>query len=100
MPKREYLLVTFFGLSNEIIQGIFKIRNFDRSGDPVNTPCMLDVLVYGTDVPMLLGSSRAVPWSIAVTSIIEYKSLDIFEAPLFINWYWLSSSMKRELFSS
>jgi hypothetical protein len=107
MPLHRYLLVTFYGDASKIIQCILKISSIYILDDPnrlyrtEETGTDYGTIVghvYGTDFPIIVEGKNAYKWSMSPTRVIEYKPLDTLDAPLFINWYWLSSSIKRKFF--
>jgi hypothetical protein len=105
IPLDRYLLITFkLSYMGDILQYIIKVRGIQShlgSTKPSSAfPSLVMCLIYGTEVSMGIPVTHDIySWSIDSTKIIEYTPLDTLDAPLFINWFWLSSSMKEKLFN-
>jgi hypothetical protein len=103
IPLDTDILLTFKTLRGHIVQNIVRVDHLHRLGDSGKTSAYYTVKVYGVDTlfgDTSVSRSRKIPniKSVRCVDILEYKILDVTEAPLFINWYWLAPSMKRKLF--
>jgi hypothetical protein len=101
IPLHTDLLMTFMGFDSVVTQSIVQVRGLLHTVTPNAWSASLVMDVYGT----YRFFSEAVGGDtygeeLRCTRVIEYKLLDILDAPLFLNWYWLSSSMKEKLFCS
>jgi hypothetical protein len=103
IPLDTDILLTFKTLRGHIVQNIVRVDKLHRLGDSGKISAYYEFKVYGIDT--LFGdtsiiSSRKMPIirTIRCIDILEYKILDVTEAPLFINWHWLAPSLKRKLF--
>jgi hypothetical protein len=100
IPLNVLLLITFYSYQKEVTQCIIKVRGI--SYDKVNkSTSTMDVLLYGSEKQVTAFTKNCYTfWSIDSARVIDYTKLDLTKAPLYINWYWLSSSMKQRLFNS
>ena len=103
IPHDTDILLTCKTLMGRIVQGIVRVDHLRRLGDMGKISAYYEFKVYGVD--NLFGAvipSRKLPVikTVQCVDIIEYKILDVSEAPLFINWYWLATSLRRKLFQT
>jgi hypothetical protein len=103
IPLDTDILLTFLGYSGDNRQGIVRVKKLHSMGYSGKISACYEFYFYGADIESVLSLSHVnsairATKHIDCTDIIEYKILDVSEAPLFINWYWLSSSMKVKLF--
>lgn len=100
IPLNVLLLITFYSYQKEVTSCIIKVR--DITYDKVNkSTSTLNVLLYGSEKQVTAFTNKCYAfWSIDSARVIDYVELDLTKAPLYINWYWLSSFMKKLLFNS
>jgi hypothetical protein len=103
IPLDTDILITLLVHSGDIGQGIVRIKKLHSMCDSGKISACYDLDFYGVNIDSVLSfahysSTLRATKNVDCTSIIEYKVLDVSEAPLFINWYWLASSMKEKLF--
>lgn len=103
IPLDTDIVLTFKTMRGAFVQNIVQVDKLHRMGDSGKISAYYVFKVYGVDNlfgDTSISRSRKMPTlkTIDCCRIIEYKPLDISEAPLFINWYWLAPSMKRKFF--
>jgi hypothetical protein len=103
IPHDTDILLTFKTLRGAFVQNIVRVDKLHRMGDSGKISAYYVFKVYGVDDllgDMSISRYRQMPIkkTIDCTHILEYKVLDVSEAPLYINWYWLAPSMKKKLF--
>lgn len=100
IPLNVLLLITFYSYQKEVTSCIIKVRGI--SYDKVNkSTSTMNVLLYGSEKQVTAFTNNCYTfWSINIARVIDYVELDLTKAPLYINWYWLSSFMKKLLFNS
>jgi hypothetical protein len=100
IPLNVLLLITFYSYQKEVTSCIIKVRGI--SYDKVNkSTSTMNVLLYGSEKQVTAFTNNCYTfWSINSARVIDYVELDLTKAPLYINWYWLSSFMKKLLFNS
>jgi hypothetical protein len=101
IPLHTDLLITYMEFDSVVTQSIVQVRGLLHTVTPDAWSASLVIDVYGTDrfYSEAVGGDTYEE-ELRCTRVIEYKLLDILDAPLFLNWYWLSSSMKEKLFCS
>jgi hypothetical protein len=99
IPPFTYLLITFMDFNSVVTRDIVQVKMIKHETIPNAWSSSIVMDVYGTDSTYseAIGESTY-EIELRCTRIIEYKLLDVLDAPLFINWYWLSSFMKVKLF--
>jgi len=105
IPIDVYLLMTFMGYDSEISRNIVQVRRIfhaqEKSWGVSRDVYFISFEVYGTDTLFSeAGDKLSYYRELRCNRIIEYKTLDIADAPFFINWYWLSESIKSKLFGT
>lgn len=104
IPLQVDLLITIMGINSIVTQCIVQVKRVVPANTDSSWGTSIIMDVYGIlDTNLFKGTvkdSYEGPYKreLKCVRIIEYRPLDVLEAPLFINWYWLSSSMKVKLF--
>jgi len=103
IPFDTYVSITHMAPFHFVERDIVKVTSCEELSLS-DKPCPhYMVTEYGTELGVTeLGISfhidRPYQRTIALCRIIEYKVLEELDAPLLINWFWLSDTLKKRLF--
>jgi len=107
IPHDTDIVITFLSLNADIMRGIVQVKKLHshRLGDSGKISGCYAFYFYGADIESMISflhdsSATHEIGHIDCTRILEYKVLDVTNAPLYINWHWLAPSMKKKLFGA